>query len=186
MTGVLVHLMRHGAPAVPGLLLGHRDDAALPSGTALCVDRAADLEFGQIVSSDLIRALEPAGRIAAARGIRHEVDPRWRELDFGAWTGLASAAIAPDAYARFWEDPENEAPPEGERWSQLRRRVDQALSELDGPRLVLTHAGAMRAALSVLFHMEHRQVWAFDLPYGSVLSLKIWPGEAAQIVGLRT
>jgi len=32
-----------------------------------------------------------------------------------------------------------------------------------------------------------RQGWAIDLPYGAVLSLRIWPGDApsGQITGLR-
>ncbi|EJU09069.1 phosphoglycerate mutase [Sphingomonas sp. LH128] len=62
--------------------------------------------------------------------------------------------------------------------------MEQALAGITVPSLVLTHGGAMRAALAVLFHMEQPQVWAFDLPYASVLSLRLWPGEGAQIVEL--
>ncbi|HUD29806.1 MAG TPA: histidine phosphatase family protein [Novosphingobium sp.] len=184
MSGFLLHLMRHGAPERPGLLLGHRDDAPLPGGVARCLANAEGLEFAQVISSDLTRALVPARRIAAVRGLAPAVDRRWRELDFGDWTGLAPAEVDPAAHARFWDDPEAHAPPGGERWSQLRARIAEALAELDAPSLVVAHAGAMRAALSVLFHMEHRQVWAFDLPCSCVLSLRVWPGEAAQIVGL--
>lgn len=187
MSGFLVHLMRHGVPVQPGLLLGQRDDAPLPSGTDLCAARANVLGFDHVISSDLARTLVPATRIAAARSLPHAIDARWRELDFGTWTGLAPAEVDPTAYAGFWDDPERHAPPGGERWSDLRTRVGEALGGLDGPSLVITHGGAMRAALSVLFHMEHRQVWAFDLPYSCVLSLRLWPDEGvptAQIVGL--
>lgn len=184
MSGILVHLMRHGVPVQPNLLLGQRDDAPLPSGTDRCVAAAAGLAFDRVVSSDLARALAPAERIAAARALPHDVDAGWRELDFGAWTGLAPAQVDAGAYARFWDDPDVDAPPGGERWSQLRKRVGAALAQVAASSLVVTHGGAMRAALAVLFHMELRQVWAFDLPYSCVLSLRIWPGEAAQIVGL--
>lgn len=189
MTEILVHLMRHGIPVQPNLLLGQRDDAPLPSGTAKCVAAAEGLAFERVMSSDLSRAHIPAARIAAARGASHTVDARWRELDFGAWTGLAPAQVDPAAHARFWEDPEANAPPEGERWSQLAARVGAALAGIDASTLVLTHGGAMRAALAALFHMEHRHVWSFDLPYSCVLTLRVWPGEAvptAQIVGLTT
>lgn len=185
MSGILVHLMRHGAPEIPGLLLGHRDDPPLPSGTALCIDNAQPLEFERVLSSDLARAQVPARAIAGVRDVPHASDPRWRELDFGAWTGHAPGEVDPVAHARFWDDPEVHFPPEGERWSQLRRRVGQALAGIEAPTLVVTHAGAMRAALAEMFHMEHRQVWAFDLPCSSVISLRMWPGEAAQIVGLK-
>jgi alpha-ribazole phosphatase len=185
MNGILVHLMRHGVPVQPNLLLGQRNDAPLPAGIERCVAAAGGLAFDRVVSSDLARALVPAGKIAAARAVPHDVDAGWRELDFGAWTGCAPAQVDAVAYARFWDDPDADAPPEGERWSQLRERVGAALTRVEASSLVVTHGGAMRAALSVLFHMEHRQVWAFDLPYSCVLSLRVWPGEAAQIVGLK-
>lgn len=184
MSGLTLHLIRHGAPQRPGLLLGHRDEPALPSETAKCVARAEGLAFASVVSSDLGRTLDPARQVGAARGLAHRVDADWRELDFGTWTGLAAAEVDPDAYARFWDDPDAHAPPGGETWSALKARVALALGRIEGDTLVVTHAGATRAALSVLFHMEHRQVWAFDLPYASVLSLRVWPGEAAQITGL--
>jgi len=184
MTGLTLHLMRHGAPQRPGLLLGHNDESALPSETAKCVARAEGLAFDTVVSSDLGRTSDPARQATMARGLAHRVDTDWRELDFGAWTGLAAAEVDPAAYARFWDDPDAHAPPGGETWSALKARVALALGRIEGDTLVVTHAGAMRAALAVLFHMEHRQVWAFDLPYASVLTLRVWPGEAAQITGL--
>jgi alpha-ribazole phosphatase len=189
MSGVLLHVLRHGAPVAPDLLLGHRDDAPLPSGTAMCVSRAQGLAFDHVVSSDLSRTTIPAARIAAMRGTSHTIDPRWRELDFGDWTGLAAGQVEPAAYARFWDDPDSAAPPGGERWSQLCERVGEVLATVTQSTLVVTHGGAMRAALWALFHMEHRHVWAFDLPYASVLSLRVWPEAdtpTAQIVGLVT
>lgn len=85
--------------------------------------------------------------------------------------------LDPAVQARFWDDPEAHAPPGGERWSQLCARVGEALTGIDGASLILTHGGAMRAALSVLFGFDHRQVWAFELPYGALVSLRIWPGR---------
>lgn len=187
MNGFLVHLMRHGIPARPGRLLGQLDEAPLPIGVTRCVAAADRLDFNHVISSDLARALVPARRIASARGASDTVDARWRELDFGAWTGLDPAEVEPGAYGRFWDDPDACPPPEGERWSHLCARVGEAVLHLDQPSLVVTHGGTMRAALAALFHMEHRQVWAFDLPYSCVLSLRLWPDDgmpAAQIVAL--
>ena len=75
----------------------------------------------------------------------------------------------------------------GERWSALVTRVSAALADLAPvPTLVVTHGGAMRAALHSLCGFDQRQLWAFDLPYASLLSLRVWPGErpGAQIAGL--
>jgi alpha-ribazole phosphatase len=187
MSGILVHLMRHGAPYEPGLLLGHRDDAPTPVGIARCVSRSAALAFERVISSDLRRSSIPAAQIAAMRRLPHSLDPRWREIDFGAWDGMAPHQLDPAVQARFWDDPEAFAPPGGERWSQLCARVGEAVAAIDRASLILTHGGAMRAALSVLFGFDHRQVWAFELPYGALVSLRIWPGEglpAAQILSL--
>lgn len=189
MSGILVHLMRHGEPRVPGLLLGHRDDLPLPSGTARCVLRAEGLDFAQVLSSDLSRCRIPARQIAAMRKQPHRADRRWRELDFGEWDGLSPHELDPAVQRRFWDDPDGSAPPGGERWSQLRARVSDALLGVERSSLILTHGGTMRAVLSVVFGFDHRQVWAFELSYGALISLRLWPETggrlpAAQIVGL--
>lgn len=186
MTGsVLLHLMRHGAPERPGRMLGRTDDAPTPEGVAACLARAAGLAFGQVVSSDLRRAEDPARVIAAGHHVPHRVDAGWRELDFGDWDGLLPGEIEADALARFYADPDASPPPGGERWSALAARVGDALAALGPePVLVVTHGGAMRAALHHLCGFGQAQLWAFDLPYGAVLSLRIWPGAAAQVTGL--
>ncbi|MET3471720.1 alpha-ribazole phosphatase [Novosphingobium sp. 1529] len=189
MSGFLLHLLRHGAPATPGLLLGHDDMAPTAAGLAACTQRAQSVDFAGIVASDLRRCAAAAQAIAAPRALPVQLDRRWRELDFGAWDGLAPAQVSCAALTAFWIDPDAHAPPGGERWSALRARVAAALADLPGSdTLVVTHGGAMRAALTVLCGFVSEQAWAFDLPYAALLSLRVWPGErpTAQIVGLAT
>ncbi|WP_438907651.1 histidine phosphatase family protein, partial [Bacillus licheniformis] len=82
---------------------------------------------------------------------------------------LAPASIDPAALGRFWDDPDAAAPPGGERWSALVARVGAAIAELPPePTLIVTHGGAMRAALHVLCGFDVRTVWAFTLPYASL------------------
>ncbi|WP_225010891.1 histidine phosphatase family protein [Novosphingobium percolationis] len=186
MNAFHVHLMRHGAPHAPGRLLGHTDAPTTPEGLAACVQQVADLPFAAVVSSDLVRCAHAAEAIAAPRNLAVTPDPRWRELDFGAWDGLASAEVDSAALAQFWADPDANPPPGGERWSALTARIDAALGGIDRDTLVVTHGGAIRAALACLFGFGQQQLWAFDLPYACVVSLRIWPGapRTAQIVGL--
>ena len=188
MTPRLLHLMRHGEPEGAGRLLGRTDAPATAAGIASCADQAEGLEASAIVSSDLQRARASAEAAAAVLGGPVAIDPRWRELDFGHWDGLATAAIDPAALGRFWSDPDANPPPGGERWSALVARVREALAALpDGPVLVVTHGGAMRAAMAVLCGMDQRALWAIDLPYAALLTLRVWPGDppSAQIVALR-
>ena len=183
----LLHLLRHGAPEMPGRMMGRTDGAPSSEGIAACVDQAGDLDIASLISSDLARAASPAAALATTLGVPLAIDPRWRELDFGLWDGLSSSEIDAAALGRFWDDPDAHAPPEGERWSHLTARVAAAIGELPPrPTLVVTHGGAMRAALAVLCGFEQRHIWAFDLPYAALLTLKLWPGDkpSAQIVGL--
>jgi alpha-ribazole phosphatase len=185
----MLYLMRHGAPAVAGRLLGRTDDPATEAGIAACVARTKGIAVERIAVSDLVRACACAAAIGQPRGVSVEVDPRWRELDFGAWDGLGPAEIASAELAAFYDDPDASPPPDGERWSALQDRVAQALAEMPPvSTLVVTHGGAIRAALADLCGFDRRQIWAFDLPYAALVSLRIWPGptRTVQIVGLAT
>ncbi|SLJ88725.1 histidine phosphatase family protein [Novosphingobium mathurense] len=188
MTDFVLHLMRHGAPQRPGLMLGHLDEPPLASGVAACVERAGALAFKQIRCSDLARALLPAREIAGQCGLAAHIDPRWRELDFGAWDGMAPQQLPNDALARFWDAPDAFPPPGGEMWSVLVRRVGEALAHIREDCLVVAHGGSIRAAVSYLTGLDHRGVWAFDLPYCALISLRVWPGgkSAGQIIALET
>lgn len=183
---LVLHLMRHGAPATPGLLIGHVDMASSPAGIAACLGQANGIAFEAVVTSDLSRAATAAEGIAASRRLAARRDERWRELSFGAWEGLAPSAVDPVALGAFWADPESCPPPDGERWSALRARVAEALEDLSVPTLVVAHAGSIRAALSLLCGFDQRQCWAIDLPYAAVVSLRWWRGAdpSAQITGL--
>lgn len=187
MSGFTLHLLRHGALEQPGLMMGRTDGAPTAAGIAACVAQASDLRIEQIIASDLQRARKAGAAIGDALSLPLTIDPRWRELDFGEWDGKASAEIHPDTLGAFWDDPDKNPPPGGERWSSLVGRVSAGLADL-APQttLIVTHGGAMRAVLHILCGFDQRQIWAFDLPYSARLTLQVWPGEkpSAQIIGL--
>lgn len=188
MTGFTLHLLRHGAPEQPGLFMGSSDGAPSAEGIRACVAQTAAIEVERLVASDLQRCARAAEAIGKALTVPPERDPRWRELDFGDWEGQAASALDSDALGRFWADPDANPPPGGERWSSLAARVSDAIDRLTPvDTLVVTHGGAMRATLHHLCGFDQRQLWAFDLPYGALLSLRVWRGEepGAQIIGLR-
>jgi len=183
----LLHLLRHGAPELTGRMLGRTDSPVTAEGLAACVARVKSLYFKQIVCSDLMRSQAIADAIGRERGLAPTTDARWRELDFGAWDGLAAAEIDAAALQRFWDDPDAAPPPGGERWSNLVARITDAIEELTPETsLIVTHGGTIRAALKSLCGFGLRELWAFDLPYAALISLRIWPDRTAQIVALQT
>lgn len=191
MNHFLLHLLRHGEPEGAGRLIGHTDARATAAGIAACADRARDLAIEALLASDLSRARLAAEAIGRTVDLPLTLDPRWRELDFGAWDGLLPAEVEDAmALARFRDDPDRYPPPGGERWSTLTSRISSAIDTLAArPTLIVTHGGAMRAAVALLCGLDARQVWAIDLPYASLLSLRVWrmpdAPPMAQIVGLR-
>nr|WP_281394113.1 histidine phosphatase family protein [Sphingomonas zeae] len=175
-------MLRHGEPELTGRMLGRTDSPATARGIAACVGQAAGLSVTRRIASDLSRARACAEAIGPA-----EVDPRWRELDFGEWDGLAASNIDPEAMRRFWDDPDAAPPPGGERWSDLVVRVRAAIADLPSePTLVVTHGGAIRAALHVLCGFDLRACWSFALPYAALVTLEVWDGapRSAQVTGL--
>ncbi len=179
-----LYLMRHGEPLLAGRMLGSTDCDATPAGIAACREQAADLACDAFISSDLKRAADCARMIAGEQTV--VLDPRWRELDFGAWDGVASSDIDQAAIGKFWADPDGAPPPGGERWSALVARVSSAIDAIE-PRstLVVTHGGAIRAAIGALCGFSYDQLWSFDLPYSVVVGLKVWRApRSAQIIGI--
>lgn len=178
-----LHLIRHGAPLQSGLLLGHQDMPSTPEGEAQCCAKARAAQWDELIASDLARCAMPAQMLAAERGIKFHLDARWRELDFGAWDGLHPADVPPQDLEHFWADPEANPPPKGEALSAFHKRIAAALSDAlvgreDGRLLIITHGGAIRAALHLLLGWSHSQCWSLHIGYAAQLSFHLWPATS--------
>lgn len=114
--------------------------------------------FSHAYASDLQRALETARTIVGARKLEVTIDERLREFDFGQWEGLTWPEIVarwPQFEARLPTQARRYEPVGGEQFEQVVARVGSFLDELRsgapaGPVLVVTHAGALHAAMEVL------------------------------------
>lgn len=105
-----------------------------------------------VVASDLPRARQSAAIMGFA-GAR--LDPRFREIDVGAWSGRMIAEIqAEDMDAwRSWRAGCH-TPPGGESWAVFKQRVLAGISDLAAAGaatvLVVAHGGVIRAACEAL------------------------------------
>ncbi|MFI0371060.1 bifunctional RNase H/acid phosphatase [Actinomadura sp. 1N219] len=91
-----------------------------------------DRGLDAIVTSPLSRCRDTAAEIAAVTGLDVRVEDGFRETDFGEWEGLTfdEAGKAWPAELKAWlADPEV-APPGGESFAQVSRRVRTALDKL--------------------------------------------------------
>jgi probable phosphoglycerate mutase len=109
-----------------------------------------------IVSSDLTRAKETAEEVSRVSGAPITFDRDIREVDVGAWTGLAYEEVErrfPDEWAA-WRAGLDLPRGGGETYAALATRVADALSRIArdqaGKRvLVVSHGAALRSAVCV-------------------------------------
>lgn len=155
-------LWRHGltewnrSDRVQGQLdIGLTETGREQAGSAAA--RLATVSPDAIVSSDLRRAVDTAGALAALTGLPVETDSRLRERYFGQWQALSLSEIAqrwPEECARWRAgDP---SPGCGiESFEDLGKRVAEALRDVADRHVghtvvVSTHGGAARAGSAAL------------------------------------
>lgn len=109
----------------------------------------AELKPSQIVSSDLSRARDTAGALAAITGLEVTTDKRLREIAVGSWEGLTAAQVAevdPELSRRYFEGEDVQRSSTGETAFQVATRVAEALQEIadageDGSTIVVAMHG---------------------------------------------
>ncbi|MDH4981918.1 histidine phosphatase family protein [Hyphomicrobium sp. D-2] len=191
---VLIDLIRHGETVTPGRLIGRSDPPLSDLGRVQIYRQTQGRNWDAIVSSPRLRTLEPARLIGTARKLSVRMDDDWRELDFGAWDGrtleeLRADAETADAFMAFYRSADAPAAPGGgESWHMLEARVAAALRRLLDPvsaastpletALVVTHAGPIRAALSVACAIPFANLWTFRIEPGTRITLRV--GRDAQ------
>jgi probable phosphoglycerate mutase len=157
----LLYLARHGETDwnAVGRWQGHTDVPLNATGEAQARALAEMLRcagLSAVVSSDLARARETAVIVARLLDIAVAyVDAGLRERSFGPFEGLTRddcARLFPEAW-RAWQE-QRRAPEGAESDVALAARVVAALVRVaecvagKGPALVVTHGGALRAAVS--------------------------------------
>jgi probable phosphoglycerate mutase len=129
----------------------------------------------RFVASPLGRAVETmeiALAAAGRRGASFSTDPLLQEASYGDWEGLTPAEIdALDAgvQERRARDKWGFVPPAGESYAMVSERVAAWLKTLDGPTLVVAHAGIMRGLLFRLAGLAARDAPHFIVPHDRVI-----------------
>ncbi len=147
--------------------------------------RLASEPIGAVLSSDLRRAVETAGPIAAAHRIGVTAAPLLRERHLGAFQGLTFDEITRD-FAGDWEEvfrSDGRPPGGGETRSEVTGRVSVLLAELlaepPAPAVVLVgHGGSLRALYAALLGMPDAAAWRFRVDNASLSIFDIYPEGA--------
>ncbi|UTD25613.1 histidine phosphatase family protein [Bradyrhizobium sp. WD16] len=171
----VIYYVRHGQTEwnAAGRLQGHRDiplnergrQQALAAALVLrdlLTKRQLQAQRLPFVASPLGRARQTMellrGGLDLAPG-DYGLDDRLREVAYGDWEGSTlteARAISPEIFAARERDKWSVAPPGGESYADLTKRVRGWLATLTGDTVVVAHGGTMRAVMVELGLIEPR------------------------------
>lgn len=175
-------LLRHGETTSGGGFRGRLDDELTASGWQQMRQAVAgDGRWQRVVSSPLKRCAHFAAELAEQHGLQLELEPAFRELDFGNWEGRTAANLMVehgDDLGRFWNDPYGFTPPGGEPLTRFEARILTALERLAdrwaGERVLLvTHGGVMRLLLAEARGLPRQQLLRVEVGHGDLFGLRV-------------
>lgn len=185
-----IYLLRHGETDwnKNSIFQGHTDIELNENGISNAkkvADNLAEINIDQIYSSDLKRAVKTASFTAADKKLFVNKDQRIREISFGVWEGLKYKEIK-DKYSQklsqWQKNPEEIAPAKGENMLDFKLRVDNFFKEIlnnhQGEKiLVVTHGGVIKLFLTIIFSMELKKFWQFQIDNNSLTKIKFYDAD---------
>ena len=181
-------LVRHGEveASARGRIYGRLDPALSPAGRVQA-EAAARLAAAErpvaIYVSPSLRARDSAAPLAAALGLTPIVEPRLREIEFGALEGLTFAEaerLDPVTWREWMERPGEVRFPGGECWDEIRARAVEAGEAIatahpGAPVAVVTHGGVIRALLAEALALPASRTFRLEVGFGSLTILRREP-----------
>ena len=167
-----LYVVRHGEPALRGVMLGRTDPPLSEAGRAQM--RGVHVPAALVFTSPLRRAVESAELLA--RGAEIVVLPDLAEIGLGDWDGKSwdeIEAMDADLARRKLEKWTDVTPPGGEPWPEFTARVQSALQVvvLRGvPAAIVGHI-AVNACIAHL--VAGLDPLAFRQEYGQVYEYRI-------------
>ena len=167
-------IVRHGETEwnAEGRIQGHTDIGLSENGAQQARSlgqRLADRQIDVAYSSDLKRTSETARLALGDRNVVLNETPRLREYHKGIFEGMTLTEIQtqfPDEYPKYLEKDLSYAPEGGETTRDVSTRMASIFQEikakhLDETVLVVSHGGALRAAMVSLLGMSLEGNWSF-------------------------
>ena len=177
-----IDLIRHGEPVGGRKYRGQIDDPLSEKGWAQMHNAVGHFKQWQhIISSPLTRCHEFAHSLAQQHDIPLSVEPRLKEVGFGAWEGKTAAQISTndaDLLFNFKRDPQTYRPQGAETIADFYQRVSLAWDELttlyDGQHvLIVCHAGVIRMILAHVLGMPPANAYRIQVGSAAVSRISI-------------
>lgn len=182
-----LYLIRHAhcdhvGQRVVGRLPGIRLSAQGEREACELADRLASVDFAEIYSSPLERAMQTAELLARPRGLTVTTEPGLIELDYGDWTGLTLDEVrARPEWAGYTAARSRSVVPNGEGLAAVQARAVEAVVGIAArhPRetvAAVSHGDVIRAIVAEVACIPLDAIDRFELPPASVTVIEMGDG----------
>jgi len=182
MVTTTIDLLRHGDVAGGRKYRGQLDDPLSELGwQQLRAATKRTQNWQHIITSPLKRCAVFAKELADAHKLPLHTENEFKEISFGLWEGKTADELLSseaDRIKKYWGDPINTTPPEGENLFAFEERVINAwkscLVEFKGKKiLIISHAGVMRMILCHILGMPLTELFKLDIGLAKVSRIQI-------------
>jgi probable phosphoglycerate mutase len=179
-----IHLVRHGAHALPpGVLAGRLPGVALSDeGREQALRTAERLArfggIGAVQCSPLERTRETAGIIADRLGLTPDSADALMEIDFGGWTGRSFEELDREENWRHWNHfRTGTRPPGGETMLEAQARALRLVETLtsESATVLVSHCDVIRAVLTHWLGMPTDLLLRLEIAPASISTVEIGP-----------
>ena len=195
-----IDLVRHGEVSTPGLFCASADEPLSDIGWSQLKALAPTdsdtnkLPWHRIICSPQRRCREFAEGFAQQHAIPLNIEPNWREMNFGDWTGMRYESVWDgdrDRLMQLWSNPLSFTPPgaDGESMLDFIERIETAWltlrSSYQGQNiLLLTHAGVIRSVLAHTLSMDYQLTQKLHIAYGRVNRVRCYADGETSLLNL--
>ncbi len=153
-----IYLIRHGKTEAneKHLYCGSTDLPLCEAGRTELKNIRYDVKNVRFLTSGMKRTNETLRVLFG--DVPYEVDPRFREVDFGTFEMHSYEELKDTPEYQTWLTGDNVAniPPNGESGAQMKARVLAAFSEIQEDTCIITHGGVIAAIMAHLFPEENK------------------------------
>lgn len=172
-----IYLVRHtNVDIAAGTCYGMSDiplASTFSEEASLILQKLQGITFDKIYTSPLKRCTQLAQILSPSK---YEMDQRLTEMNFGNWEGSSWDEIYKTPYGKKWMNNYLTLPcPGGEAYSDLYDRVNTFINELGKNQniLIITHAGVIRAFLSVFKIIEEKSIFDRKIDFGEIIRIHL-------------
>jgi len=177
-----IYFLRHGETQ-GGSRFNGSTDVALSEHGRFQMWAAVENEsnWDRIISSPLIRCANFSLALEQQYDTPLQFDDRIKEIHFGAWEGNSAEEILAndsDALTRYWQDPTQHTPVEGETLKDFEARVLSFWQEIiteyhDEKILLITHGGVIRLLLCHILQRPLQRILDIEVAHATLHHIRI-------------